>query len=104
MNSERITTRKQLEELLVRKASEDQAFRRELLANPKATLFKEFGIQVQGDLKINVLEENANNIYLVLPAQPAAARKGELSENELESVAGGVMILGGRSNPFIIPQ
>jgi len=95
MSSERITTRKQLEELLIRKASEDQTFRQELLANPKGTLTKEFGIQVQGDLKITVLEESAHNLFLVLPVRPAAAGKGELAEHELEAVAGGIVGTGG---------
>lgn len=94
MSPERITTRKQLEEVLIRKSSEDAAFRRELLANPKAILFKEFGIQVQGDLKITVLEESASNLFLVLPTRPQAAGTGELAEHELESVAGGVVGTG----------
>ena len=95
MGSERITTRKQLEELLIQKASEDQEFRRELLANPKRTLSKEFGIQVKGDLKITVLEESAHNLFLVLPVRPAAAGTGELAEHELDDVAGGIVSTGG---------
>ena len=94
MSSKRITTRKQLEELLIRKASEDQTFRQELLANPKRTLSKEFGIQVQGDLKITVLEESADNLFLVLPVRPAAAGTGELAEHELDEVAGGIVSTG----------
>ena len=91
MSPEKITTRKQLEEVLIRKASGDQAFRRELISDPKAILFKEFGIQVQGDLKISVLEESASNLFLVLPARPLASVTGELADHELESVAGGVV-------------
>jgi hypothetical protein len=102
MSSERITTRKQLEELLIRKASEDQAFREQLLANPKAVLLKEFGIQVQGNLKITVLEESANNLFLVLPVRRAAAGTGELAEHELEAVAGG--IVGAGANKAADPQ
>ena len=89
------TSRKQVEDKLVRKASEDLAFRQELLANPKAAISREFGIQLQDDFNIKVVEETANDLILVLPAQ-AASNKAELTEREMDAVAGGIIIDGSR--------
>ena len=81
-----ITSRKQAEDLLVQKALQDDAFRRELVANPSAAIGKVVGAQPPPDLKITVLEESSRQLYLVLPAREAS---GELAEHELAGVAGG---------------
>ena len=35
------------------------------------------------------MEETPDTVYIVLPGRPADVRAGELSDRELESVAGG---------------
>lgn len=79
-------TKKELEEKLITKAWQDSSFKQELLSNPKLALEKE-GISLPASIEIRVVEENANVFYLVIPTQPNSAE--ELSESELEAVAGG---------------
>jgi hypothetical protein len=83
-----VTTRKEGEAFLIERAQTDEAFRRELIANPSATISKTFGIQLPPGLKVTVLEESARQVYLVLPAMPIA---DEISEDELSTVAGGML-------------
>jgi hypothetical protein len=79
-------TKKEIEESLIAKAWQDSSFKQELISNPRLAFQKE-GITLPEGLNVNVLEENASNFYLVIPAPPIA--EGELSEAELESIAGG---------------
>ena len=80
-------SRRELEALLIEKAWKDEAFRRALLEDPKATLERELGVRVPEGYSLTVLEESATDRYLVLPLAPG--RGGELSDAELEAVAGG---------------
>nr|QIZ85988.1 proteusin family (NHLP leader peptide) precursor [Oscillatoria sp. PCC 6602] len=82
-----MSTRKEAEEQLAIKALKDPSFRAKLKANPKAVIAEEFNTQVPDDLTIEVVEETATKMYLVLPAPEAVEE--ELSEEQLEAVAGG---------------
>ena len=82
------TTRREAEDQLVNRAIKDEAFRQQLISNPKSTISSELGIQLPAGLEVKVIEESPNTFYLVLP--PAAAgEEGELSDLELEAVAAG---------------
>lgn len=76
---------------LVQRAAEDADFRDKLLGDPKATIEEEMGASLPGDIEIRVVEETAETVYLVLPvAAPANdTNDGELSDQELDGVAGG---------------
>jgi len=74
---------------IIAKAWRDPAFKAELIANPAAALKAE-GIDVPAGMTVTVLENTDRQFNLVLP--PAAS--GELSEDDLEAVAG-----GGSKNP-----
>ena len=88
-------SRQDIEGHLVTKATNDPAFRAALLANPRAALDEEIGLSVPADFQLQVIEESPNSLCLVLP--PA---QGELSNMELESVAGGKgSSQGGKSVP-----
>lgn len=87
--------RRQAEALLVEKARTDQAFRRALLANPTATIAREFNIDFPTGVTMRVLEETPTELYLVLPLEPTVAT---LSDRELESVVGGTLDQEGRRN------
>jgi hypothetical protein len=63
------------------------------LANPKAVIQREFGLAVPASVEIRVVEETPTSAYLVLPAAPVGAGQ-ELSEQELEAVAGGGCLPG----------
>ncbi|MGI2903280.1 NHLP leader peptide family RiPP precursor [Tolypothrix sp. VBCCA 56010] len=88
--SEAMNTRFEFEQKLIQRAWEDENFKQELLSNPKAVFARESGEELPKDLEIEVIQETANKVYLVLPTNPAPDITKELSEEALEAVAGGV--------------
>ena len=81
--------RKQLEQQLIEKAMKDDSFRKKLLEDPKNAFEQETGIPLPSSLRINVLQEDQHNVYIVLPPLQSEAGESELTEADLESVAGG---------------
>jgi len=80
--------RDELQVPLLAKACRDEAFKKALIADPKAAIEKQFRIKIPADIKITVLQEETNHFYLVLPpALPPFS--SELGDDELEAVAGG---------------
>lgn len=71
---------------IIAKAMLDDAYRQELLVNPKQAIHREFGKELPPGLDVRVVEEAANVVYLVLPARPVS----ELSDHDLAAVAGGL--------------
>jgi hypothetical protein len=74
---------------VVLKAEEDATFRAALLANPKAAIEKTVGAKIADQIKINVIESAANTVTIALPYAAKVGAGGELSDSDLESVAGG---------------
>jgi hypothetical protein len=64
----------------------DAAFKERFLASPRAVL-EEHGIDVPPGVEVQVVENTAQRVFLVLPPCPSAS--GELNERELDAVAGG---------------
>ncbi|MEI7980629.1 MAG: NHLP leader peptide family RiPP precursor [Bacteroidota bacterium] len=83
--------RKQLEERLMEKAMKDDAFRKQLLEDPRAVIEQETAVKFPAELHIRVLEETADQVFLVMPPIHKEAFQEELSEAELESVVGGTV-------------
>ncbi|MGI3783234.1 MAG: NHLP leader peptide family RiPP precursor [Janthinobacterium lividum] len=86
-----VSSRKDFEAQLVARALKDDSFRQQLLDDPKNVLQKELGTTLPGDVQVNVVEEQPNSFYLVLP--PKEASSAELSDADLEPVAGGTGVL-----------
>ncbi|MDB5101341.1 MAG: nitrile hydratase-like protein [Cyanobacteria bacterium RYN_339] len=82
-------TPQDMENILVAKALQDANFRKELLANPKSVAEREFGITIPADIKIAAIQSPADTLTIVVPYVPAVGADGELSDADLESVAGG---------------
>ena len=83
--------RAEMERRIVQRSIEDDAFRQRLIEDPKGALEQELGARLPKEVRVVVVEETADTIYLVLPSTPmAGAEGGELSEQELGSVAGGL--------------
>ena len=82
--------RAEIERTLVQRSMEDEDFRQRLLDDPKGTLEQELGTRLPDDVEVRVVEESADAIYLVLPssASPLGDQGGEISDRELEAVAG----------------
>lgn len=80
-----IPTRAEVDALVREKLAADPSFREALLADPRAALSELVGTPIPEIVNITVHEESLTSVHLVLPSQPAA----ELSEDDLELVAGG---------------
>lgn len=84
--------RKTVEEKVRERAQRDPAFRQLLTTDPRSALRDEVGIEIPEDVKITVVEESPSTVYLVLPQESAAAGQ-ELSDDELDEVAGGCSVI-----------
>jgi hypothetical protein len=84
-------TRSEMERTIVERSLEDEVFRQRLLDDPKGTVEQELGRGLPEGVQVRVVEESADTLYLVLPSASALDDRGdELSDQELEAVAGGV--------------
>ena len=84
------SSRAEMERRLVQRSIEDDAFRRRLIEDPKAAVEQELGTRLPEDVRVVAVEETAETIYLVLPSRSTEGQEaGELSDRELEAVAGG---------------
>jgi len=72
---------------VVAKAWADPDFKAKLLSDPK-TVLKEYGVEFPQDVELRVVENTDKIHHFTLPAR-------QLSEEELEKVAGGEIINGG---------
>lgn len=73
----------ELREHLVERATGDEAFRARLLADPKAAIRDELGLEIPDGFTIEVHEEVEDTSHLVLPLSAV------LGEPELGRAAGG---------------
>ena len=83
------SSRAQLERRLIERGLEDESFRQRLLEEPRAALEEELGARLPAEIQIRVVEETQDTIYLVLPSASPIGEGGELSDQQLEAVAGG---------------
>jgi|SRR4051812_28451581 hypothetical protein len=81
--------RAEIEGRLIQRSLEDDAFRRRLLEDTRAAVEEELGTRLPESVEVRAVEETADTIYLVLPNASAAGETAELSDQELEAVAGG---------------
>ncbi|NEQ20151.1 MAG: NHLP leader peptide family natural product precursor [Microcoleus sp. SIO2G3] len=88
--------RHEFESELIARAWKDEAFKQELVSNPKAVFARELQQEMPEGLEIRVLEETPNTLYLVIPRNPLDTQVTEdLSEEALEAVAGGTIVSAG---------
>ena len=83
------TTRRDFELQLIEKAWKEDAFRQALLTDPRGAVEKALGGKLPAGLQVKLVEETADTFYLVLPPNPDRAPSGQLSDQQLEAVAGG---------------
>lgn len=82
--NEKIPTRGELEQKLIKQAREDETFKKSLMEKPHE-VYAKFGVQVPQEVEIKVVEESARMMYLVLPVNP-----DELTDEQLDATAGGL--------------
>jgi hypothetical protein len=90
--------RRALEAKLIQRCWRDETFRRALVSDPAATIAAHTGMEKASLPNIVVHEEPAGTWHIVLPAAPTEA--GELSDEELERIAGGVSVLSQYPHPI----
>jgi hypothetical protein len=71
------------------RAATDRAFRQRLLVDPRPAILESFGVIIPATFRIKFIERDANvDALIVLP--DAQHHGGELSDDDLETVSGGV--------------
>ena len=78
-------TRGEVQDLMSKFATENPKYRQALLANPKATIERQLNTSL-GNVQVKAIAETADTVYVIVPHVPAY---GELSDADLEKVAGG---------------
>ena len=89
-NQQVLAQRKAFETAVTLRAWNDPAFAEQLAKNPVAAINATFGLELPAELDIQLHHETQTTLHLALPPVPLlAAADDELSENDLERVAGG---------------
>ena len=84
---------------VINKAWDDEQFRRAFIANPKASIKKSTGLEIPANVKLVVNDQtNPNKLYINIPPKQNVDDM-ELTDEQLEQVAGGG-ILGGIASLF----
>ena len=68
---------------IISRAAEDNEFRASLIADPKAVINSELGIEIPDGVSVSVVEDTPTAVHLVLP--PGS----QLSPEVLEEISGG---------------
>jgi hypothetical protein len=84
------TDRRAIETQLIEKCWKDPEFKKRVVSDPKGMLEQHTGQKLPAALKIVVHEEDANTLHFAIPQPPT--NLNELSDAELEKVAGGTDI------------
>jgi len=91
-------TRGQINDLVASFACKDARYRNALRADPKRVLSLQLGRTMPRFVDVQLIEESADTVVLVLPYRPK--EEGELSDADLEIVSGGKGDSGGGSETF----
>jgi hypothetical protein len=96
-------TRGEIQDLVAKFAVENPKYREALVKDPKGVIEKQLNASL-GPLQVKAVVESADTAYVVVPHVPG---EGELSDQDLEKVAGGFLdknancnLSGGVMNTF----
>lgn len=82
-----IPTRADVDALIAERLAADPDFRQALLSDPRAALSELVGVDLPDAVAVEVHEESLTSVHLVIPAP---TDHHQISEDDLELVAGGV--------------
>jgi len=88
-------TRGQLWDKIVEQAQKNPKYLQQLTADPRGLMEKQLGTSIPKSVNVKVVEEANDTYYIVLPAM--AKEGAELSDSDLEKVAGGGTVKGNAS-------
>ena len=80
-------SRGEINDLIANFVTKNPDYKKALLANPKKVVAMQLGQELPDSLSVQVIEDSADNIHMVLPYIPQEG--AELSDADLEMVAGG---------------
>ena len=80
-------TRGQIQDLVGKFAQENPKYRQALFTNPKGTIEKQLNTSL-GTVTVKAVADTADTVHVIIPY---AAKEGELSDADLENVAGGML-------------
>ena len=80
-------SRGQIQDMIQKFASENPSYRDALINDPKSVLEKQLNTSLPNDVSVKAVVETADTTYVVVPHIPG---EGELSDTDLERVAGGL--------------
>jgi hypothetical protein len=83
--NKRTEERERVKSRIIERAQKDEAFKSQLINDPKKAIESELGKSLPPHVQFHVVEETASSLYVVLPESPSK----ELSDQDLESVTGG---------------
>jgi hypothetical protein len=78
-------TRGEVQDLVAKFSTENPSYRAALLKDPKGIIEKQLNTHL-GHVNVQAVADSADTIYVVVPH---VAKEGELSDADLEKVAGG---------------
>ena len=84
-------TRGEMNDHLARFCSESADYKAKLISNPKDIISRQFAIDMPANVTVKVLEDNADTVHVVLPHVVESG--AELSDSDLEAVAGGMAMV-----------
>jgi hypothetical protein len=86
----------ELQQAIAERTIKDPSFRDEFVGNPKATLEKYSGQKLPAEAKVYVHLQGPKDVHFVIPDRKAieSEMKGELTDSDLEKVAGGEFFIG----------
>jgi Nitrile hydratase, alpha chain len=90
----RTPTRRDLETALIEKCWKDPEFKKQVISDPKGMLERHTGQKLPPEMKIFIHEEDTKTLHFSIPRAPA--KLAELSEEQLERVAGGQVVFDPR--------
>lgn len=73
-----VSAPKSIDTRLIKKALQNSEFKSALMSEPKAVIEKELGIHLPENVEIEILEENKDKFYWVLPHSEASSVSNEL--------------------------
>ncbi|WP_422660081.1 NHLP leader peptide family RiPP precursor [Paenibacillus sp. EC2-1] len=78
-----MTTEAIFQTQLIQKAWEDPSFKAKLLSDPKSAIKEVLGVMIPDHIQVRTVEENSNELYLVIPPNPAGVIKSEAKEKAI---------------------
>jgi hypothetical protein len=82
-------SRGELNDLLAGFATKNEKYREALLKDPKDVIERQLNSKLPSNLNVKVIQDSASTMHVVLPHVPSEG--DELSDSDLESVAGGFL-------------